>query len=263
MARKNKSTSVERSTGVSTQGEKVHLGERVDIGKGKTNKRKGPRDYVSGSTSAYNLLGLILIIGLIATVFFAYYNSTSDSETFQYFSPKVFLENFSDDTILIAEGNYIVDFPVEWGIDDLFTSSVRGYVDVDGRKIGSINTLSLVESFSHSDLYFRINGEYYTAIWQYVDDLGGNAYVLSLPTLYITIDSMPDIQYVIDSWSSVSADNVFDVIQETFVYVGDYMAYIGNTILNFLPWNSVATVQDDDPNLEQLWREAEIRAGVE
>ena len=74
---------------------------------------------------------------------------------------------------------------------------------------------------------------------------------------------MPDIQYVIDSWSSVSADNVFDVIQETFVYVGDYMAYIGNTILNFLPWNSVATVQDDDPNLEQLWREAEIRAGVE
>ena len=250
MARKNKSTSVERSTGVSTQGEKVHLGERVDIGKGKTNKRKGPRDYVSGSTSAYNLLGLILIIGLIATVFFAYYNSTSDSETFQYFSPSVYVDNISRKSVSIPGGTYELKYDVSPSVLAM-RSTLKAYFVVDGVKVESWNETSfgLFDSLEKEVFEFRFKGDRYYSV-------DGS---ITIPDIVVSWNDMPSSDIVVESWKNVDGVNSFlDAVAETVFFVGDYLEYQLNLIQNILPWNSV--VEGERDYLSDLWKEAEERA---
>ena len=228
---------------------------------------------VGASTNVWGVVSLIFIIGLIATVFFAHYNSTRKDGVVQYFSPSKFLNNISYDVINLPEGDYILSFdPLVGG----FFYTVYGWVEIGGMKFESSNFISVPfhveifngynvhlwdETLGYGDISFEIeiDGVLYYASY----DSALENYVLKFPGTSIKLNEMPQIADLALTWGEVEGWNTFwTAVSDTGDFVRDMIRYNTNLLKQILPWNFVVDSESSDvPNLPQLWAEAESKNG--
>ena len=214
---------------------------------------------VGASTNAWGVVSLILIIGLIATVFFAYYNSTRKDGVVQYFSPSRYLTNISSTEFVLPGGTYYVQTREASLLTAVFLR-IEGYIEVDGRIYESENTLGWWDFESGSKSFeFNINGVVY---YSYVNS--GGYKVVDLPTTTVTVGDFPDFSRVAEKFVNVdSVPAFFEAFDSLPRYLDDFFVYQANFLKSFLPWNSVSSNQNGGvPDLPQIWADAEEKNGI-
>lgn len=226
---------------------------KYDVDKVRNPRKTTSHVKIGASTSVWGMVGLLFVIGLIATVFFAYQNSTNEQK--YYFSPSSFLQNISDTTVYIPGDTYQLHYQVE---KFLFVPvSTRAYVLVDGVRYYSNNVSRfgvMVGSYE-----FTINGQNYFA--RTVNENGISYEVVDLPGMYVDLTKFPDISMVVDAFSEVdSATAFFEAFSSVPIFLRDFVTFQANFLQNMLPWNHVEAI-DDSVDLPALWEEAEQRNG--
>lgn len=226
---------------------------------------------ISARTTVMGAVSLLLVIGLIASVFFAYENSTRvEGEPFQYFSPARFLENISTQTIEVDASSYRLAYVYHrnWLIPALSIYEARVYI---GKNVFSSSNRILQSKLNDNSVpfYFFIDGVQYTSYSNYVSnddgtvspevDLNGDLVrYVTLPAMIITWNEMPDFTDVTNAWSGLSENGtVWSALSTTGKFVGQWLRYQGNMLQTLLPWNSVVMsneVSDDETAIDLPWR---------
>lgn len=212
-------------------------------------------------TLVASAVSILILIGLIATVFLAYDNSQrADGEPFVYFSPANWLERISDTEITVPATVYKVDIKRENNATPLFWR-YYGVVDVGGVEFRSTDSMTEVDlSDPNKQFFFYIDG----VVYQSYRGVEYQSFYLSLPQMTVDVLEMPDIGNVIDLWSNVAIieDDDTDVsllvcLRETGRFIGDYLLYQANLFERLMPWNAVKNsdeISGDGVRVEIPWR---------
>lgn len=222
---------------------------------------------VSAKTNAFGLVSIILIIGMIATMFFAV--SYSGSTDFKYFSPMTYLSGLSSNDNIISDAWYVVEFE-DLGVpgkpnwqENMF--NVRPYVVIENQ-IFYANDIPLEFVLRGVPIVFDIYGENYTS--EYINGV----HFLHLYNVLIGIGEMPDIKVVSDAWIEVSKTDLDDdmnprvfkrllnALSVTGGYLRDSVVYEYRVITRILPWNSVQNGNREW--LDNIWIDKENELGL-
>lgn len=231
--------------------------------------KQSNRAYRSGNgyfakTLVASAVSILILIGLIATVFFAYDNSQrADGEPFVYFSPARFLENLSSDVVYIQADTYEVEYYYRWNILP-FRSNYVGYIQVGNRRIKSENYIfKQVINDQNLVFSFYIDGVLYTTDQYMLSEplFDGDVEVgrkIVLPEITYTWNEMPDFGEVADIWSRVGEDeSFFDALSKTGIYITNFLEYQGNLLSALLPWNSSVSSSEtpsDGVTYDDTWK---------
>lgn len=212
---------------------------------------------VSAKTNALGLVSIILIIGMIATMFFAV--SYSGKQQFMYFSPSAYLEGLSDDTYYAINEWYKVEFKYH-----LFRLSpyYQPYVVINGQVIYS--DYKYIPAYDNYVFPFVIDGiTYYSeAVGITVNSSSPFEHTyLHLTDARIGVSGMPDFQVVGDAWSRVKNDkDIIGALSTTGRFIVDSLRYELSIMFKILPWNYVE--KGDRSWIDNEWEKAEIRNGL-
>lgn len=237
-----------------TQNERVNLfdsSEQIRFKKGYQLRKGRSRDvHYSASTNAWGFVSLLLLIGLIATMFFAYYNSSRTDGKFQYFSPSEYLSKLGSQQVVIPAGEYEVTSILE-GWNGAIADLWRGHVDLYGMLFISTNRLT-ASQVPFRQFTFDIFGHTVESYFGTNED-GVQVRYITLPEdIETTVNEMPQLTIVMDAWQNVSDFGSFGTaLAGTASFVVEYYQYQKNLFQNLLPWNSV--VEDETGYLESLW----------
>ena len=238
----------------------IYKAERPPKAKKSSGSKHGFR--VGATTTVMGLISLLLMIGLLASVFFAYDNSNLENgESFVFFSPSKYLRTLSQQDIYIKGDSYEVriEYEKKWYQID---GKYWGYLDIGDI---SIKSITFVNEFAinNPDVTFKfyVNGEHYNSVSYALQGPGLEVeYIryVHLPDTILTIGKMPDFEKVTDTWGAVgSTENVFTALGTTAQFVSDYTRYIANILKVTLPWNSVVSsndIPDDGVVISIPWR---------
>lgn len=254
MRRDNKTRDVTRTPNW-TQNERVDLGdssERVQFNEGKQGRRSRSRQVsYSASTNALSAVSLLLLIGLIATVFFAFYNADRTDGKFQYFSPSEYLTKIGSQEIIVPAGDYFVDVVLK-NPSGLVGGYYKGYVNLYGEMFESINQLGWYQELNDGQFEFDILGERVVSYFVTNSDGVRQRFITITQDHSVTINEMPQLTLILDAWSNVKDFPSFgSALAGTCQFVVDYLDYQANLLQNLLPWNSV--VEGESNYLEGLW----------
>ena len=222
---------------------------------------RGNRSYFGTKTAVMSAVSILIMFGLIASVFLAYDNSQrADGEPFVYFSPATWLERISDTKITVPAAEYEVEIKRENNATPLFWR-YYGVVNIGGvefRSTDSMGELDLADS--NKQFFFYIDG----VVYQSYRGITVQSFYLSLPELTVDVLEMPDIGNIIDLWSNVAIieDDDNDVsllvcLRETGRFIGDFLMYQANLFERLLPWNAIKNSDDlsgDGVRVEIPWR---------
>lgn len=230
------------------------------------NKKKNRgthRASVSAQTNALGLVSIILIIGMIATIFFAV--SYSGKQQFKYFSPRKYLSNFSSTEVDMPASWHQLLFLEEKPFGGLFSTYVRAYFEYNGIYYHSKNRYLAGTSNVYDKVYeFEIGGtKYYSELVQ-VGEYNGEALyanLIHLPAISYNLFEVPDISVVGSAWQQVEG---FDgTLVNAFVTTGKFLvgaiSFEVRIIDRVIPWNSV-----EDGNrewLDNVWASKEEELG--
>lgn len=263
---------------------KADIYQSKDLQKSQTQYRKGNRSYRPtprfGGT-VFGLVSLILVIGLLASVFISVQNNGRlKGEPFVYFSPSVYLNGISSDDVIVPAGDYTVRLERSYVpfLDDFFEPSYNGYLDVGSKTYKSkhrVGEYSLHEGTAEFE--FEIDGRIYTSYSVPLQgptlpgETLGYLYEVTLPAFVYKWNVQPDFSVVIRSWKDISSDGFYDSLANslkiTFSFVSDFFVYQANLLVALLPWNSVQSsdsVPEDGSKIDIPWRDddMEIVTGV-
>ena len=221
-------------------------------------RESGSRFRVSARTNVWGIVSILLLIGLIATVFIAYNNSHDDSAEKYFFSPSSFLQGISNPVVVIEPGDYVLHYQSEKFA--FIPYATRAFVLIDGVRIYSNNMSRfgvMVGSYE-----FTINGKNYYA--QTTTQNGIQYEVITLEGAVVEVLTFPDINNVVKSFQGVTdVDSFFDAFSSISVFCRDYLTFQANFLNNMLPWNHVVSTSEYDVNFHDLWSEAEERNGFQ
>lgn len=250
MRRNNKTRDVTRSPDWVYSTDRVNLGDAPERIRWKDSKQSSYRksgNRYSASTNVWGLVSIVFLIGLIASVFFAYFNSMRTDGKFQYFSPSTYLENFSAEEIVINPGTYRVNL-IEEGYDVLYGTRYRGVVVLSTYTYRSTNTITSLGGIGQ-ELYFDIGGKQYTSIRNFDDQ---EFYLTIESTIIYNLNDFPRLEPILEYWEDVSDfDSLGVALSQTASFVGKFLTYQAHLIESLLPWNSVEVGESD--YLEELW----------
>lgn len=257
---------------------KADIYQSKDLQKSQTQYRKGNRSYRPtprfGGT-VVGLVSLILVIGLLASMFFVVQNMGRPvGEPFTYFSPSVFLNNISSPEIAVSEGSYTVEIVLE-KVFPSWNNRYWGYITVEGKRYKSTTAI-----FAHDidkeeyQFYFDLGGDLYGSHFEYPQGptIDGEPLpairVVDLPEMSFQWNNPPDFNEVLDSWENVSEEGTFfDALSTTAGFGLDFFRYQVNLLTALLPWNSSLSSVDipsDGAQVDIPWRDdnMEVVTGV-
>lgn len=233
--------------------------------------RRSYRSTPKFSTSVMSAVSLLLVIGLIATVFFAYENSTrAEGEAFQYFSPAKYLERMSNYSYSVY-GQYV---PVEYRLNGRIALSPAyiGVITIKAERYVSdgVKEVIPIELFSENRLTrygmdrggqfkFRLGGVTFNS-YDMVDPNTEISYrEVLVPNIEYDLLTPPDFDTVAKSFSEVDdAGSFFTSVGELGKFVFDWLGYQFEVISNLLPWNTIVSsddIPDDKTPISIPWRE--------
>lgn len=211
-------------------------------------------------TNVLFLVSLILILGLMATVFISYWQSDIESlENFAYFSPAKYLNNISETTIPIPAGNYIVqEKKALWGFGTISPLVVRGYIDINGFVFESENLNNPLLADYGSSYTFVIGDKTYKSELSVIENEHGLVEVVNIVKLtessFVSIGDPPDVRSLVDVWKDVNIVSFFSAVGYSVNFAVSYLDYVGNMSYKLMPWNSIEN-SSNASDVEIPWRD--------